>query len=299
MSKDQNHTKEKNGDLEEPFIVSPSNNTNKTTEEKSGCCSCCKCTKKKCGIITAAIAVIIGLILAAGALRYYASLTGKASSEDSAFWNTELEEDEVSVGTLKLKKSIMDGEFLLASFDPNYNVYLADLGTPNFVIPMILKNREVIILRQPSSQGGLWVMDTKTDLNDRTASFKMGQDFEDIVGKSRKVTFKTNCQMKGKAENVLECEAISQDNNKLHIKSVATFSKLGFVDQRTLVNTNTTTKKYYQRQSKLEEVDNVVEEEDQDKELTKRIQEAAEEEARQAAENPFKTNSDDDFDDFK
>ena len=46
------------------------------------------------GIITGVISVLIVLILAAGALRWYAKLTGEASSEDSEEWNQMLTEDQ-------------------------------------------------------------------------------------------------------------------------------------------------------------------------------------------------------------
>ena len=58
-----------------------------------GCCKG-KCTWKKCGVITGAVSVIIVLILAAGALRWYLKLTGEASSEDSDEWNDRLMEDQ-------------------------------------------------------------------------------------------------------------------------------------------------------------------------------------------------------------
>ena len=40
------------------------------------------------------VLVIIVLVLAAGALRWYAKLTGEATSEDSEQWNQKLTEDQ-------------------------------------------------------------------------------------------------------------------------------------------------------------------------------------------------------------
>ena len=68
-------------------------NFQKEAEEGRGCCKG-KCTWRKCGIITGVISVLIVLILAAGALRWYAKLTGEASSEDSEEWNQMLTEDQ-------------------------------------------------------------------------------------------------------------------------------------------------------------------------------------------------------------
>jgi hypothetical protein len=56
----------------------------------------------------------------------------------------------------------MDGEFLLASYEKNYEDYLIGMGMPGFVAKLILSAKEVITYTEPKESDGLWTIFTKT-----------------------------------------------------------------------------------------------------------------------------------------
>ena len=63
---------------------------------------------------------------------------------------------------VELSTSIVDGEFLLASFDDNYSKFLVGMGMPSFVATLITNAREVVTFKAPSEDNGVWKMITKT-----------------------------------------------------------------------------------------------------------------------------------------
>ena len=61
-----------------------------------------------------------------------------------------------------LTRSILDGEFLLVSFDKNYPDFLVAMGMPSFVVTLVTSAREVIIFQEPREETGFWTRKTKT-----------------------------------------------------------------------------------------------------------------------------------------
>ena len=61
-----------------------------------------------------------------------------------------------------LSRSIVDGEFLLVSFDKNYADFLVAMGMPSFVATLVTSAREVITFQEPSEESGFWTRRTKT-----------------------------------------------------------------------------------------------------------------------------------------
>lgn len=268
-------------------------------------CCCCKCSWKCCGISTLVIIVLIGLVIGGGVLYIRSRLTGTASSEDKDLWEQRLrqddESDNLSTTNGKLAKSIMDGDFLLVSYDENYPEYLAALGIPGFVISLILSSREVITFRQPDDPKGNWTIKTKSDLMEQNALLRIGEPFTMEVNMgTQKGIMVSNCTLSGPADNILTCD-IEEIVKKVKSKSVSVYTKAGFINTRTLIAKNISTKKYYQRISKLE-IDNSngnVEEEsqisDDVNELNSRILKATE--SPKVQEKLFSDDNDDDWDD--
>ena len=56
----------------------------------------------------------------------------------------------------------MDGEFLLVSFEKNYEEYLIGMGMPGFVAKLVLSAKEVITYTEPKESASLWTIFTKT-----------------------------------------------------------------------------------------------------------------------------------------
>lgn len=267
---------------------------------KSKRCCCCRCTWKCCGVGTFIVVLLIGLILGGGYLYLKSRLTGTATSKDKDLWEATLgnNNDVSQIQTSKLAKSIIDGEFLLVSYDENYPDYLKTMGIPGFVVNLILSSKEILIFKEPTQPGGNWTMNTKTDLMDRNAYFRIGEPFEMEMGMgNKKGLMVSNCTISGPADNILSCD-VREKIKDWNFKSESIYTKAGFINTRTFLNKNMSTKKYYKRISKLEFNDEGKMDENnnaQIDELNNRISKATEP---PKVENLFSDDDDDPFKDF-
>jgi len=252
--------KTENGDLEKHAFLhhnpTPAIQYSKTAAEtkrasQSACCGnkCCCCTTswKCCGIASAVILVIVGAIIGGGFLYLHvlkSRLTGTASSEDAAEWETLLTKGNAdeSVGS---NKDLITGDYVLVSYDENYPELLKAYGIPSFIVPFILGSSETISLTRT---GDSFKMVTKTDAATRKNNFAFGEIFEKEWGQRKKGIMHTNCSLP--ESNKMLC-VLEERERGWNLTEEFDFSKGGFLYIRHFITKNIKAKKFYQRQGAL------------------------------------------------
>jgi len=255
--------KTENGDLEKHAFLhhnpTPAIQYSKTAAEtkrasQSACCGnkCCCCTTswKCCGIATAVILVIVGAIIGGGFLYLHvlkSRLTGTASSEDAAEWETLLTKGNAdeSVGS---NTDLITGDYVLVSYDENYPELLKAYGIPSFIVPFILGSSETISLTRT---GDSFKMVTKTDWKTSEYEFANGEEFQVPWGRKGGIMHSI-CN--APEPNKMVC--ISEEREKgWNIIDESSFSTGGMIRNRHFVTKDVRAKKFYQRKGSLVEND--------------------------------------------
>lgn len=151
-----------------------------------------RCTWKICGIVCCSLILLIVLVLGGGAI-YVFTRRGSASSEDSAQWEAKL--------ATNGSQGEATGVYKFVSYDEHYESYLKALGTPFFIVPLVLASNEVVEVMERQDR---WKMIVQTDSRTQVSEFRLGEEFSEPWGRNRGTVYRTCTK---EAPDLLRCRA--------------------------------------------------------------------------------------------